>query len=334
MKKIALLLSLLMIAGLISCKRPHPHETVSAPVSQTYYCPMHPNYTADKPGTCPICGMDLVLKELETPQEMPMTEKGSNRASFSLSAEKQQKSGVTTALVVKKEVVKEIRASAKVAHDPDLVTAQVEYLEAKRLNDTSLLNAAKQRLNLFGMSATDIDTLKEVQSGHVSQGKSFWVYPTLYEYELPYAGVGQKVSVALADGSRHDGIIRYVDSILDPQTRTARLHVEVDADGAVKPEMSGVAIVHINLGEQLLVPKNAVISTGERDLVFVVHEGTHFIPTPVQLGAELRDEYVVKSGLKEGDIVVSSATFLIDSESKLKAALELTSEPVPTEHQH
>ena len=125
-----------------------------------------------------------------------------------------------------------------------------------------------------------------------------------------------------------------MDSVLDPSTRTAKLHVEVANNGNVKPEMSGVAIVHIDLGEQLVIPKSAVLSTGERNIVFVVHDGTHFTPKEIELGPELGDEYVVESGLNEGDTVVTGATFLIDSESKLKAAVGASTEDMPAEHKH
>ena len=80
------------------------------------------------------------------------------------------------------------------------------------------------------------------------------------------------------------------------------------------------AILRRDLGQKLLVPASAVIDSGTRKLVFVVHDGQRFAPRDVTLGAETAGGYVVESGLAAGDVVATAALFLIDSESKLSAA--------------
>jgi Cu(I)/Ag(I) efflux system membrane fusion protein len=131
--------------------------------------------------------------------------------------------------------------------------------------------------------------------------------------------------VTLKDGTKLEGVVRSIDSVIDPTTRSARLHVEIDNKGAtVRPDMIGSAAIQVSLGEKLTIPKSAVINTGERNVAYMVHYDNHFMPVDVKLGAELKDSFVLESGLNEGDTVVTSATFLVDSESKLKAATDMT----------
>ena len=298
-----------------------------------YHCPMHPSYTSDKPGSCPICGMDLV--PVETPPSPPATtpsaggqpspqggEGESDRASVTLSLERQQLIGVKTDVVRKAKAIKEIRTVASVAFNPELSLAQTEYLEAKKMGDASLTAAAHDRLVILGMNDAEIKNLKKAQRGLTLPDKNSWIYPVIYEYELPYVKTGQDVTIDLPGNRTFEGTVKSIDTVIDPMTRSARLHVKIkDAAEGLNPLSFGNARIKIDLGEKLLVPKSAVISTGERNIAFVVYEGTLFMPMDVKLGAELTNDYIVEEGLSEGDTVVTSANFLIDSESKLKAAI-------------
>ena len=133
---------------------------------------------------------------------------------------------------------------------------------------------------------------------------------------------GQSATIALPDGKEiGTGTLRAIDTVLDPKTRTVRARIELENPGtSIKPNMFVTAILKNDLGQKLLVPKSAVIDSGTRKLVFVVHEGTHFMPRDVAVGPELADSFVVESGLAKGEVVATSALFLIDSESKLKSA--------------
>lgn len=288
-----------------------------------YHCPMHPAYTSDKPGQCPICGMDLVPVE-EEKGDSPHSEGGlspfSDRADVTISLERQQLIGVKTAEVKMGNAIKEIHTVATAAFNPDLAIAQREYLEAKKIGDTSLIDASRDHLIHLGMNEQEIKELKNVQKGLYLPNHGSWIYPVIYEYELPYVKIGQNVIIKLNDGTETNGTVRSIDSVIDPATRSARLHVEVK-DKGINPSAFGSAEVMIELGEKLLVPKSAVITTGERNIVFMVHDGTHFMPMDIKLGAELDDDYVVEGGLNVGDVVAVSANFLIDSESRLKAAI-------------
>jgi Cu(I)/Ag(I) efflux system membrane fusion protein len=308
------------------------HQRTNAPTHQhtnvLYHCPMHPTYTSDKPGQCPICGMNLVLIEEESEVRSSEFEvddneqKATDRTSITIPFERQQMIGVKTDTIKKAPAVKEIRTVASVSFNPEIAVAQTEYLEAKKLGDESLTSAAHDRLLVLGMNDEDIKTLKAAQRGRFLPDKDSWIYPVIYEYELPFVKLGQAVDIELPGNKLFTGIVRSIDTVIDPMTRTARLHVEVKTDGQkINPYSFGSAKIKADLGEKLLIPKSAIIASGERDLAFMVHEGTHFMPTEVKLGAELSDFYVLEDGLNEGDTVVTSANFLIDSESKLKAAI-------------
>ena len=327
---LSLILVLSVAASQSACtkKVSHMGETQSE-VKTIYYCPMHPNYTSDRPGECPICGMTLVPMKKEAPKHEGMTHEGmsaetKSQATVTISPERQQLIGVKKAIIKNQDAQWTIRTVGRVAFDPELAVTQREYIEAVRLGDRSLAEAARQRLILMGMSSEQIKGLKgQVQRNLYLPQKTAWVYPIIYEYDVPFVSIGQSVTVELPQGSgTREGIIRAIDPVIDQTTRTARLRLEVpNTDQALKPNMFINATITKDLGQKLLVPKDAVIDSGERKIVFVIHEGEQFMPHEVKLGAELSDSYIVESGLKEGDEVATAANFFIDAESKLKAAL-------------
>ena len=129
-----------------------------------------------------------------------------------------------------------------------------------------------------------------------------------------------------------EGTLTYIYPNLDPVNRTAKVRVEVYNPGyALKPNMYVDAYISKNLGEQLIVPKSAIIDTGEKKIVFVKAGEGSFIPTEVSLGPEIdlkleggvgQERYqVVDSGLSLEDSVVTDGNFLLDSESNLQSAL-------------
>ena len=288
-----------------------------------YTCPMHPHIHEDKPGNCPICQMKLVpvYEQEAAPKEM------GGSLGVSISEERQQLIGIKTGPVVKKQVVKEIRTAGRVAFDPDLAVAQREFLEIAK-NVPSLKKAATSRLTLLGMSEEEIRELqKRGEADHrlflPEPGEAVWVYAPLYENEIPFVKIGASVAVTgpgLMEAM--PGTVRAIDPVLDPMTRSARARIEVPGlGGKVKPESYLTALISVDLGEQVAVPQSAVIDTGARQIVFVVNEGKHFEAREVTLGAEAGDDRVILSGLAEGEIIATSGTFLIDSESQLKAAV-------------
>lgn len=151
-----------------------------------------------------------------------------------------------------------------------------------------------------------------------------WLLADIYELDLPLIGLGRKVEAEFTSypGEIFRGKITYIFPYFENKSRTVKIRVEFSNAGyKLKPEMYSRVKMHLMLGSRLTVPEEAVIDTGERKLVFVVHEINHFEPREVKLGFKAGDFYEILSGLTEGERVVTSAQFLIDSESRLKAAV-------------
>ena len=115
--------------------------------------------------------------------------------------------------------------------------------------------------------------------------------------------------------------------MVDTVTRSIRARAVLqNPEGFLKPEMYVNAILERRLGEVLAVPEEAVFATGEQNIVFVAKPDGVFEPRQVTVGVKSGEDYEVKSGLSEGETVVTSGNFLIDSESRLKAALQSVGE--------
>jgi Cu(I)/Ag(I) efflux system membrane fusion protein len=137
------------------------------------------------------------------------------------------------------------------------------------------------------------------------------------------AGQGAEFTSPAFPGEPIQGTVRAVDSIVNSETRTLRVRVEVpNPRGDLKPEMYLSATIHAALGQKLAVPDSAVLDTGMRQLVYVQKAPGQYEPREIRVGREASGYFEVKSGLKEGESVVTSANFLIDSESKIRAAAQ------------
>jgi multidrug efflux pump subunit AcrA (membrane-fusion protein) len=228
-----------------------------------------------------------------------------------------------------------------------------------RRSGQDLLDAARRRLELWDIPKNSIDdilssgeirktvTLYAPQSGvvthlnvrhgmEVTSDKNLytiadlsrvWIYANVYEYELPWLEVGRPASVQLdaVPGASFAGLVSYIYPFLDPETRTARLRLELDnPDMIFKPDMfANVEILAADHPDALAVPEEAVIRSGRRALVIVDLGGGHFAPRDVTLGIDTGDGWLeVLQGLEESERVVTSGQFLIDSESKLRAAAQ------------
>lgn len=356
---------------------------------EVYYCPMHPTYVSDRPGDCPICNMKLVAKPdagkkkeakllyyrhpMGQPDISPVPKKDSmgmdylpvyeneaggpkskvpGRSTVQIPLEKQQLMGVKIALVEKRKLTKRIRTVGRVAYDPELYTAQQEFISALEslrkaaggpyheplARTQALVESVRVRLRLLGMSEGEIAELekKEVQDRHLilphaseqpfSSAQQFvWVYGSIYEYELPFVkrGTAVKVRVPTFPDREFVGEVRALDPVLDPATRSIRIRARVaDPEGVFRPEMYVDLYFETDLGEQVAVPEEAVMPTGERWIVFVAQSEGYFEPREVKLGTQAEKFYEVKGGLGAGERIAVSGNFLLDSESRLQGALQ------------
>jgi membrane fusion protein, copper/silver efflux system len=151
-----------------------------------------------------------------------------------------------------------------------------------------------------------------------------WVLADAYETDLPYVKVGLPVSLtlkALPDRTFR-GRVAFIDPVLDPKTRTAKVRIEVaNPKGEVKPEMFGEVVLEGSSRVGLRIPADAVLHSGTQTVVFVALPNGKFQPREVKLGPGDARVVEVASGLQEGDGVVTRANFLVDSESRLRASL-------------
>jgi len=159
-----------------------------------------------------------------------------------------------------------------------------------------------------------------------------WVFAQVYEQDLPYVQLGQEATVKLASlpDRQFRGRVTYVYPNVDEKTRTARVRLEFENPGYfLKPGMFvSVQIASELEPSALLVPDSAVLRSGEKNTVFVALPGGKFDPRTVALGLESEPNmYEVISGLNEGERVVTSGQFMLDSESQLREAIQKMSGP-------
>jgi Cu(I)/Ag(I) efflux system membrane fusion protein len=151
-----------------------------------------------------------------------------------------------------------------------------------------------------------------------------WVLADAYETDLGRAKVGMAAELALqsSPGQVFKGRVAFIDPLLDPKTRTAKLRIEFpNPKGELKPELFGEVVLKGQGRKGLLVPRDAVMDSGTLKVAFIALGDGRFEPREVTTGASLGEQIEVLTGLKAGDEVVTRANFLVDSESRLRAAL-------------
>jgi Cu(I)/Ag(I) efflux system membrane fusion protein len=246
-------------------------------------------------------------------------------------------------------------------YSPEMLASQKEYLLAVKAHDIlqdgdSIVAAARKRLELWDLSATQIDQLEQTRtpiqsitifspaSGVITSRNSFanqritpetelyaitdltrvWVMADLFENDLPKVHQGQTALVKMPYAAGGDFLAK-VEHILpqvDPQTRTTKVRLEA-ANAAMKlrPDMFVDVEFAIGGARQLTVPVDAVLNAGSRQTVFIDRGNGYLEPRAVETGDQVGDRIVITAGLKPGERIVTSANFLIDSESQLKSAV-------------
>jgi RND family efflux transporter MFP subunit len=219
----------------------------------------------------------------------------------------------------------------------------------------SLFEAAKRRLELWGLTRRQIEqvletgepvpivTLSAPARGYITVRNAFpsqkvtpdtelytivdlgrvWVFADVYESDIASIRVGQtaRVAAAYADGPPLTARVNYIQPQVDPATRTLKVRLEMSNPGTrLKPGMFVNAEFDAGEATRLTVPVDAVVDSGAAQTVFVDRGQGYLEPRRVEVGERLGDRVAIKSGLAAGERVVASGTFLVDSESRLKAA--------------
>ena len=303
-----------------------------------YRHPMRPDVTSAVPAKDET-GMDYIpVREDDLAQSAASQVPG--HAPFTMPAPRQQLIGVTRQRIERRPLDVEIRAVGKVAYDPMLYQAITDYLEALRarsgVRDStvdearegagSIVASSALRLRQLGISGEQLKQIAGSGAAPINlllPGKSVWVYAQVYEYEMDLVQPGQNVEVTTAalPGRKFAAKIVAADPMVDPTTRTLKVRALVQTpDASLRPETFVTVRIRVSLGEKLAVPQDAVLHTGEHEIVFVV-KGDYFEPRDIEVGREAQGYYEVIDGLQPGDEIVTSANFLIDSESRFRAAL-------------
>ncbi len=252
-------------------------------------------------------------------------------------------------------------------YSPDLISTQEEYIaalnRAEQYQDnatyTSLVDSARQRLKLWGVSEKEIQALeksrkpnmyltlyspmrgvvidKNVREGeYVKEGqplykigdlRKVWVQTDIFEYELPYVKIGQTVditSVSFPDRTFR-GTITFIDRVINPQTRSVKVRVEINnSDLQLKPGMFVTSTLTARFSKRLVIPKTALLDTGLRKLVYIkvtnTAQGNIYSPRIVETGISDDNVIEILGGLNPGDQVVKSGAFLLDSHAELSGA--------------
>jgi Cu(I)/Ag(I) efflux system membrane fusion protein len=243
-------------------------------------------------------------------------------------------------------------------YSPTLVNAQQEFLAALASNNTSLVAASRDRLAALGISAADIERLERerkvsqrirvyaesdgviaqlgVREGmfvtpateilSVAGLDTVWVLAEVFERQAAWVEAGRLATVELDSlpGFRLSGTVDYVKPELDPETRTLKVRLRFDNNGArLLPNMFARVLIDGSPIEDIVhVPREAVVRGGASSRVVVDLGDGLFESRKVLVGIESGERVAIRRGLKEGERVVVSAQFLIDSESNIGAALE------------
>jgi Cu(I)/Ag(I) efflux system membrane fusion protein len=180
----------------------------------------------------------------------------------------------------------------------------------------------------------------------ISDLSRIWVLFDAYESDLAWIrkGMTLRFTVAGQPGKEYSGKVSFIDPVIDPMSRVARVRVEMpNPDGTLKPEMFATGVVKSMLAgesEHLVIPKTAVLWTGKRSVVWVrdmESEAPVFEYREVRLGSEAGDSYVIEEGLMEGEHVVANGVFSIDAAAQLQGKASMMNPsggPAPSGHNH
>src|SRR5450631_1248555 len=157
----------------------------------------------------------------------------------------------------------------------------------------------------------------------VADLSTVWMQAKIFQYELAHVAMGMPATVSFPSSSRGSitGKVVFIDPVVDETSRSVQVRIELpNPHGTLLPGMFGDVVISHAMGSGLTIPASAVIRTGERDIAFRVVSAGRFAPVVVKIGpTRFADRFEVLEGLKAGDEIVTSGSFLIDSESRLEA---------------
>jgi Cu(I)/Ag(I) efflux system membrane fusion protein len=367
-------------------------QATTQEVPSYWYDPMHPTQHFDKPGKSPFMDMQLVPKYADramrngsgAPASIEIDPRVVQNLGIRLARVEQGSFGRTVDTVglvtvdehrIEAIQVREpgwverldvravgdaVRRGQLLAgvYSPDLLATQQEFLIARTAKDPDLVEAARRRLGLFGLSDAQIARIDKTgqverridyyapfdgyvmelgarQGAAVEPGatlfqlgnlSSVWMIAEVPEAQAAWINAGNpvKAEVPALPGMRFEGKVDYLYPELTQATRTLKVRVVINNPGQhLRPGMFATAHLEGRTQESVLtVPTEAVIKTGTRSIVILADDATHFRPAVVRVGAEHGGRSEILEGLAPGQNIVASGQFLIDSEANLRGAFD------------
>jgi Cu(I)/Ag(I) efflux system membrane fusion protein len=366
--------------------------TTSQEAPSYWYDPMHPSQHFDRPGKSPFMDMQLVPKYVDRAS----SDANTGPASIEIDPRVVQTLGIRLATVEQGRFARvvdtvglvtvdehrieaiqvrepgwverlDVRAAGDAVrrgqllagvYSPDLLATQQEFLIARTSKDSNLIEAARRRLGLFGLSEAQLSRIEQTgqverridyyapfdgyvmelgarQGAAVEPGEtlfqladlnSVWMIAEVPETQAAWIKAGDyaEAQVPALPGELFAGKVDYLYPELTEATRTLKVRVVINNPGQhLRPGMFATAHLEGPTQESVLTaPTEAVIKTGTRSIVILVDDATHFRPAVVRVGAEHGDRTEILEGLTPGQIIVSSGQFLIDSEANLRSAFD------------
>jgi membrane fusion protein, copper/silver efflux system len=386
-------IAILGVLGVRHHEAPPAKQAATQEAPSYWYDPMHPSTHFDKPGKSPFMDMQLVPKYGD---RAGSDGRGAPTSSIEIDPRVVQTLGIRLATVVQGSFARVVDTVGLVAVDehrieavqvrepgwverldvravgdsvrrgqllagiysPDLLATQQELLIARASNDPTLIEAARRRLGLFGLSDVQIARIERTgqaerridyyapfdgyvmelgtrQGAAVEPGatlfqlanlSSVWMIAEVPEAQAAWVKTGSpaEAQVPALPGERFNGKVDYLYPELTQATRTLKIRVVINnPDQHLRPGMFATAHLRGSTQESVLtVPTEAVIKTGTRSIVIVADGATHFRPAVVRVGAENGGRSEILEGLQVGQNVVASGQFLIDSEANLRSAFD------------
>ncbi len=260
-------------------------------------------------------------------------------------------------LATQMEFINLIKWSNSISKGKDQGSREREIDQMLLMDAKAIIEAARERLRLWDIKEDQIKEIEEAGrpirtltifspvSGYVIQKpvlqgmrvmpgeklldiadlSTVWIIADVYEYELPLIDIGEEAEISLSfiPGKVFKSKIEFVYPSLSGQTRTAKVRFSIpNKDGLLKPQMFAEVTIKKNLGRRLIIPEEAVIDTGTRQIVYVDKGDGYFEPRQIIPGLRTDGSVEVLKGLSVGERIAISGNFLIDSEGRLKGIIK------------
>lgn len=326
------------ILAVIGCSKNGPQA--QSQVKKTIYtCVMHHQIRREQPGDCPICGMTLVpLEQVEGTARIavpsaPKPEKKIKYWANPMHPEQRSNKPMKDEMGMDYVPVYEEGLEAPVAEagaPPEIAglapvhitpyKAQLIDLKFTALRKAPITKTIYTNGRFTGGEGDFAALAGEFAAGQQTRPSGRYVVADIYALDLPFVKVGQKAFVTALSGSgpRVEGRVSYIYPYDQTQSRITRVRISLRQ--APPAEIFANVAIEATTEPKLAVPSTAIMDTGTQRYVFVQTADGTFTPEKITTGFEGDDLWEVASGLKEGDQVVDGALYLVDADSKLKAA--------------